>query len=47
LLTDAEIAGLNYEFVRVGEEDGDIQYECGGENVEHFLSTYTSINVDY
>jgi len=47
LLKDAEVAGLNYEFVRVGEEDGDIQYECGGENVEHFLSTYTSINVDY
>jgi hypothetical protein len=47
LLTDAEVAGLNYEFVRVGEEDGDIDYQCGGENVEHFLSTYTNINVDY
>jgi hypothetical protein len=47
LLEDAEIAGLNYEFVRVGEEDGDIDYQSGGENVEHFLSTYTNINVDY
>lgn len=47
LLTDAEVAGLNYEFVRVGEEDGDIEYESGGEDVNHFLSTYTSINVDY
>jgi len=47
LLLDAEVAGLNYEFVRVGEEDGDIEYESGGEDVNHFLSTYTSINVDY
>ena len=47
LLEDAEVAGLNYEFARVGEEDGDIQYESGGENVNHFLSTYTSINTDY
>ena len=47
LLLDAEDAGLNYEFVRVGEEDGDIEYESGGDNVENFLSTYTHINVDY
>ena len=47
LLYDAEIAGLNYEFVRVGEEDGDIDYQSGGENVANYLSTYTNINVDY
>lgn len=47
LLLDAEQAGLNYEFCRVGEEDGDIEYESGGNDVENFLSTYTLINVDY
>ena len=47
LLEDAEIAGLNYEFCRVGEEDGDIDYQSGGVDVENFLSTYTNINVDY
>ena len=44
---DAVDAGLNYEFVRVGEEDGDIEYESGGEEVQNFLSTFTTINVDY
>jgi hypothetical protein len=44
---DAVDAGLNYEFCRVGEEDGDIEYESGGEEVQYFLSTSTTINVDY
>ena len=47
LLEDAETAGLNYEFVRVGEEDGDIDYQSGGEHVEGFLSTSTNIFCDY
>jgi len=47
LLSDAEDAGLNYEFCRVGEEDGDIQYDTGGSEVEHFIDTYTHINVAY
>ena len=47
LLDLAEQAGLNWEFCRVGEEDGDVDYQSGGDNVENFLSTYTSINCDY
>jgi len=47
LLSDAEDAGLNYEFCRVGEEDGDIEYDTGGSEVEHFIDTYTHINVAY
>lgn len=44
---DAVDAGLNYEFVRVGEEDGDIESESGGEEVQYFLSTSTNIYCDY
>jgi len=44
---DAEEAGLIWEFVRVGEEDGDIEYENGGEEIQGFLSTSTNIYCDY
>jgi hypothetical protein len=47
LLASAEEQGLNYEFVRVGEESDDIEQEQGGENVEHFLYPSTSIICDY
>ena len=44
---DAVDAGLNYEFCRVGEEDNDIECTNGGDDVQYFLSTYTSIETDY
>lgn len=47
LCADAEEAGLNWEFARIGEETGDIEYESGGLDTEYFLSTVTSIYSDY
>jgi hypothetical protein len=47
LLANAEEQGLNYEFVRVGEESDDIESEYGGESVEHFLYPTTSISCEY
>jgi hypothetical protein len=47
LLQDAEAQGLNYEFIRVGEEEGDIERETGGENVENYLDTWTEIACGY
>lgn len=46
-ITDAEEAGLNWEFIRIGEEAGDIENESGGEDVQYFLSTDTNIYCDY
>lgn len=46
LLEEAELAGLSYEFMRVGEESGDIEYESGGD-VEGFLYSSTQIVCDY
>lgn len=37
---------LNYEFVRIGEEDNDIEREEGGEDLQWWLSTSRSILVD-
>jgi hypothetical protein len=47
MLINAEEQGLNYEFVRVGEESDDIEREEGGESVEHFLYPTTSISCEY
>jgi hypothetical protein len=47
MLEKAEDQGLNFEFVRVGEEAGDIEKENGGDDVEHFLYTITEIACDY
>ena len=44
---DAVDSGLNYEFIRVGEENGDIEEASGGEDVQYFLSTTTDIYCDY
>jgi hypothetical protein len=40
LLEEAEKDGLNYEFVRIGEEPDDIEMGNGGENVEGFIEVY-------
>jgi hypothetical protein len=47
MLINAEEQGLNYEFVRVGEESDDIECEQGGKSVEHFLYPSTSIMCGY
>ena len=46
-ISDAEEAGLNWGFIRIGEEAGDIENESGGEDVQYFLSTDTNIYCDY
>ena len=46
LLTEAENMGLNYEFVRVGEESGDIE-EDRSADADYLLNTYVSIEADY
>lgn len=41
-----EIEGLNYEFMRVGEDTEDIEHKSAGEYSEYFLSVTRSIRVD-
>lgn len=43
MMRAAPEAGLNYEFVRVGEESNDTERESGGDNEESWLSTSTQI----
>ena len=35
--------GLNYEFARVGEEDGDVETSLGGDDLEYYLRVQSSI----
>lgn len=46
LLNLADEAGLMYEFVRVGEESGDIEYMNSPE-CEHILHVVTTIEVNF
>jgi hypothetical protein len=41
-----EIEGLNYEFVRIGEDANDVEDQNGGECVECILSVTRDIQVD-
>lgn len=41
-----DIKGFNYEFMRIGEDDGDIERHTGGENAEYILSVTREIQVD-
>ena len=41
-----EIAGFNYEFVRVGEEVEDIENKSEGQCLEYLISVTRSIRVD-
>lgn len=43
-LADAEVFGLNYEFIRVGEDQTDIERTEGG-NPEYYLQVCTSIEL--
>ena len=45
-MTESEEFGLNYEFARVGEEEGDAERRDGGEDVTWILGIHTSIEVD-
>jgi hypothetical protein len=46
-LPKAVDVGLNWELIRVGEESGDVDNQAGGENVEGFLYTSTSIETNF
>jgi hypothetical protein len=47
MLSDiGSIEGLNYEFIRLGEDDTDIDYQEAGELCENILSITRSIEVD-
>jgi hypothetical protein len=47
MLSDiGSIEGLNYEFIRLGEDDTDIDYQEAGELCENLLSITRSIEVD-
>ena len=41
-----DIEGFNYEFLRVGEDDGDVERHTGGENAKYILSVSREIQVD-
>ena len=41
-----DIAGLNYEFIRVGEDTDDIEQQQRGEDLRYALSVTRSIEVD-
>jgi hypothetical protein len=41
-----EIEGYNYEFVRVGEDDDDIDRQSHGDQCEYVISVTRSIEVD-
>jgi hypothetical protein len=40
-------AKWSYEFLRLGEEDTDIQYECDGENVDYVLQVIREIRIEF
>ena len=40
------IEGYNYEFVRVGEDDNDIERQSEGNQCEHLINVCRSIQVD-
>jgi len=42
----SEIEGFNYEVLRVGEDDNDIQSDTGGNAREHLLSVERTIQVN-
>jgi hypothetical protein len=41
-----ELEGFNYEFLRIGEDDDDIERKIGGENCDCILSVSRAIEVD-
>ena len=41
-----DLGGFNYEFLRVGEDDGDVERHTGGENAEYILRVSREIQVD-
>lgn len=41
-----ELGGYNYEFVRIGEDDEDIERQNGGEHGEYVTNISRSIEVD-
>jgi hypothetical protein len=41
-----DIEGLNYEFIRIGEDDDDVERQTGGENCLYLLSVTRAIEVD-
>ncbi len=47
LLADAEESGLSYEFIRIGEETGDISEETGGDDVNYLLHVNQSIGNEF
>lgn len=46
LLAEADGLGLHYEFVRIGEETGDIETESSAD-AHYLLQVYTSIEASY
>ena len=42
----AEIPGFNYEFVRIGEDDNDIERQSEGNQCEYVISVSRSIEVE-
>lgn len=47
LLNRADEAGLMYEFVRVGEESSDIEYQHSQTECEYILQVVTTIEVNF
>jgi hypothetical protein len=47
LLNLADSAGLMYEFVRVGEETSDIEYQHSQTECEYILQVVTTIDVNF
>lgn len=41
-----DIEGFNYEFMRIGEDDDDVERQTGGENCLYLLSVSRAIEVD-
>jgi len=41
-----DMSGLNYEFIRIGEDADDIDEQYGGNNCEYILSVTRAIEVD-
>ena len=44
---DEPAYNMNYEFIRVGEESGDVEKRCGVTSIEHLLYTSTTIERNY
>lgn len=45
-MAKAEEAGLSCEFVRIGEDHDDVEYDCGGEDVQGWLWVSRQIECD-